>query len=104
MIQLHPPFEQAPGIGTKVDELFGPAANNWCNIKPVSTSTKKPCVETLLSTLTIAADQREYAEAWQNISNGSSDTLFTVEQGIDNLNQTILQFSGDGQTRSLFCL
>jgi len=49
-------------------------------------------VETLLATLTNAADQRDFAKAWQRIAN-HFDTLFTTEQSIDQLKQTILQLA-----------
>ena len=53
-------------------------------------------METLLATLTNAADQKEFSETWQRIAD-HFDTLFTTEQSIDHLKQTILQLAVMGK-------
>ncbi|ASD67398.1 restriction endonuclease subunit S [Pseudoalteromonas piscicida] len=56
----------------------------------------KILVETLLATLTNAKDADELNESWQRISE-HFDTLFTTEDSIDQLKQTILQLAVMGK-------
>jgi len=53
-------------------------------------------VETLLTTLTSAANQDEFTEVWQRIAE-NFDTLFTTEYSIDKFKQTILQLAVMGK-------
>ena len=50
----------------------------------------------LLATLTTVADPAEFALSWQRIA-GHFDTLFTTEESIDQLKQTILQLAVRGK-------
>jgi type I restriction enzyme, S subunit len=61
-----------------------------------SNAAHQTLLETLLATLTSAADQGEFIEAWQRIAN-HFDTLFTTEYSIDQLKQTILQLAVMGK-------
>ncbi len=58
--------------------------------------TQQTLVETLLSTLTTASNSDEFSEAWRRIAN-LFDILFTTEQSIDQLKQTILQLAVMGK-------
>ncbi len=82
-------------IVAKVDELMA-LCDQLERQQTDSNATHQTLVETLLATLTHAADQREFAEAWQRITN-HFDTLFTTEQSIDQLKQTILQLAVMGK-------
>ncbi len=98
MIQIPlalPPLEEQHRIVAKVDELMA-LCDQLEQKQTDSNATHKTLVETLLATLTNAADQRECAEAWQRIS-GHFDVLFTTEQSIDQLKQTILQLAVMGK-------
>jgi type I restriction enzyme S subunit len=53
-------------------------------------------VETLLGTLTQAANAQAFAEAWNRIFE-HFDTLFTIEHSVDQLKQTILQLGVMGK-------
>ena len=61
-----------------------------------SNAAHQTLVETLLATLTSAADANEFAEAWPRIAE-NFDILFTTEQSIDQLKQTILQLAVMGK-------
>ena len=52
--------------------------------------------KTLLATLTNAADHNEFNKTWQRLAN-HFDILFTTEQSIDQLKQTILQLAVMGK-------
>ena len=90
-----PPLAEQHRIVAKVDELMA-LCDQLEQQQTDSNATHQTLVETLLATLTNAADQRECAEAWQRIAN-HFDTLFTTEQSIDQLKQTILQLAVMGK-------
>jgi type I restriction enzyme, S subunit len=82
-------------IVAKVDELMA-LCDQLEQQQTDSNATHQTLVETLLTTLTNAADQKELTEAWQRIAN-HFDTLFTTEQSIDQLKQTVLQLAVMGK-------
>lgn len=82
-------------IVAKVDELMA-LCDRLEQEQTDSNETHQILVETLLATLTNTANQREFAKAWQRIAN-HFDTLFTTEQSIDQLKQTILQLAVMGK-------
>ena len=90
-----PPRAEQHRIVAKVDELMA-LCDQLEQQQTDSNATHQTLVETLLSTLTDAADQREFAEAWQRIADHFG-TLFTTEQSIDHLKQTILQLAVMGK-------
>ncbi len=61
-----------------------------------SNATHQTLVETLLTALTNATDQTEFTNTWQHIAE-HFDTLFTTEESIDQLKQTILQLAVMGK-------
>ncbi|MCK5148950.1 GIY-YIG nuclease family protein, partial [bacterium] len=82
-------------IVTKVDELMA-LCDQLEQQQTGSNATHQTLVETLLATLTNATDQGELEAAWQRNAN-HFDTLFTTEQSIDQLKQTILQLAVMGK-------
>ena len=90
-----PPLAEQERIVTKVDELMA-----LCDQLEQQTVTSMEAhttlVETLLATLTASADADELAQNWNRISE-HFDTLFTTEQSIDLLKQTILQLAVMGK-------
>jgi len=90
-----PPLAEQHRIVAKVDELMA-LCDQLEQQQIESNDTHKTLVETLLATLTNAADQTELAEAWQCIAT-HFETLFTTEQSIDQLKQTILQLAVMGK-------
>ncbi|MDY6791745.1 MAG: restriction endonuclease subunit S [Thermodesulfobacteriota bacterium] len=90
-----PPIAEQHRIVAKLDELMV-LCDQLEQHQTDSSDTHLVLVETLLATLTNAADQRELAEAWQRIAN-HFDTLFTTEQSIDQFKQTILQLAVMGK-------
>jgi len=86
-----PSLAEQHRIVAKVDELMA-LCDHLEQQQTDSDSIHQTLVETLLATLTGAADQREFIKAWQRIAN-HFDTLFTTEQSIDQLKQTILQLA-----------
>jgi len=90
-----PPLAEQHRIVAKVDELMALCDQLEQN-QIDSDANHQTLLETLLATLTIAADQSEFADAWQRITN-HFDTLFTTEQSIDQLKQTILQLAVMGK-------
>ena len=82
-------------IVAKVDELMA-LCDRLEHQQTDSNAAHQTLVETLLTTLTDSADQAEFAKAWQRIAN-HFDTLFTTEQSIDQLKQTILQLAVMGK-------
>lgn len=61
-----------------------------------SLEAHKILVETLLSTLTLVESQQEFSAAWARIAS-HFDTLFTTEESIDQLKQTILELAVMGK-------
>ena len=90
-----PPLAEQHRIVAKVDELMA-LCDQLEQQQIESSDTHQILVETLLATLTHAADQKECAKSWQRIAN-HFDTLFTTEQSIDQLKQTILQLAVMGK-------
>lgn len=90
-----PPFAEQHRIVAKVDELMA-LCDKLEQRQADSNTAHQTLVETLLATLTSAADANEFDEAWQRIA-GNFDILFTTEQSIDQLKQTILQLAVMGK-------
>ncbi len=90
-----PPLEEQHRIVQKVDELMA-----LCDRLEQQTSDQldahETLVDTLLSTLTQSENAAELAENWARLS-AHFDTLFTTEQSIDKLKQTILQLAVMGR-------
>ncbi len=90
-----PPLAEQHRIVAKVDELMD-LCDQLEQQQTDSNSTHQTLLETLLATLTSAADQDKFTEAWQRIAK-HFDTLFTTEQSIEQLKQTILQIAVMGK-------
>ena len=90
-----PPVEEQHRIVQKVDELMA-----LCDQLEQQTSDQltahETLVDTLLGTLTQSGNATELAENWARLS-AHFDTLFTTEQSIDKLKQTILQLAVVGR-------
>ncbi|WP_112137930.1 restriction endonuclease subunit S [Marinomonas primoryensis] len=89
------PIEEQHRIVTKVDELMV-----LCDELEAQTESSldahQTLVTVLLDTLVNSQNAEELAENWTRIS-GHFDTLFTTEQSIDQLKQTILQLAVMGR-------
>jgi len=90
-----PPLAEQHRIVAKVDELMA-ICDQLEQQEADSMDTHQTLVEILLSALTSAADQNEFANTWDQIA-GHFDTLFTTEHSIDQLKQTILQLAVMGK-------
>ena len=90
-----PPHPEQQRIVAKVDELMA-LCDQLEQQQTESNVTHQTLVETLLTTLANAAAQEEFSETWQRIAD-HFDTLFTTEQSIDRLKQTILQLAVMGK-------
>lgn len=90
-----PPLAEQHRIVAKVDELMA-LCDHLEQQQTDSNDTHQTLVGTLLATLTNAADQGEFAKVWQRTAN-YFDTIFTTEQSIDQLKQTILQLAVMGK-------
>ncbi|WP_283132275.1 restriction endonuclease subunit S [Enterovibrio norvegicus] len=90
-----PPINEQHHIVAKVDELMA-----LCDQLELQTEASldahQVLVETLLATLTNSQDAAELMANWARISE-HFDTLFTTEQSIDQLKQTILQLAVMGK-------
>lgn len=90
-----PPLKEQHRIVAKVDELMA-----LCDQLEQQTETSieahQVLVTTLLDTLTNSADADELMQNWARISE-HFDTLFTTEESIDQLKQTILQLAVMGK-------
>lgn len=90
-----PPLAEQQRIVQKVDELMA-----LCDQLEQQTESgieaHATLVDTLLATLTNSADADELQQNWGRIA-GHFDTLFTTEQSIDALKQTILQLAVMGK-------
>lgn len=90
-----PPLEEQHRIVQKVDELMA-----LCDRLEQHTSDQldahQTLVDTLLSTLTQSANATELADNWARLAE-HFDTLFTTEQSINKLKQTILQLAVMGR-------
>ena len=90
-----PPIEEQHRIVQKVDELMA-----LCDRLEQQTSNQleahETLVDTLLGTLTQSENATELADNWARLA-AHFDTLFTTEQSIDKLKQTILQLAVMGR-------
>ncbi|MFA6499755.1 MAG: hypothetical protein WCV64_10555, partial [Desulfurivibrionaceae bacterium] len=90
-----PPLAEQHRIVAKVDELMA-LCDKLEQQQTAGNDTHLTLVETLLATLTTVADPAEFALSWQRIE-AHFDTLFTTEESIDQLKQTILQLAVMGK-------
>lgn len=90
-----PPIEEQRRIVAKVDELMA-LCDQLEQQTEASLDAHQVLVETLLATLTNSQDATELMANWARISE-HFDTLFTTEQSIDQLKQTILQLAVMGK-------
>ncbi|HIF9198812.1 TPA: restriction endonuclease subunit S [Photobacterium damselae] len=90
-----PPNEEQHRIVAKVDELMA-LCDQLEQQTEASIEAHQLLVSTLLNTLTHSADADELMENWARISD-HFDTLFTTEESIDQLKQTILQLAVMGK-------
>lgn len=90
-----PPMEEQQRIVEKVDELMA-----LCDRLEQQTvdqlEAHETLVDTLLGTLTQSENATELADNWTRLA-AHFDTLFTTEQSIDKLKQTILQLAVMGR-------
>jgi len=90
-----PPLEEQHRIVQKVDELMA-----LCDRLEQQTSDQleahETLVDTLLGTLTQSENATELADNWARLA-AHFDTLFTTEQSIEKLKQTILQLAVMGR-------
>jgi type I restriction enzyme S subunit len=90
-----PPLDEQHRIVQKVDELMA-----LCDRLEQQTSDQlkahETLVDTLLGTLTQSENATELAENWARLA-AHFDTLFTTEQSIDRLKQTVLQLAVMGR-------
>ncbi|ENM5852412.1 restriction endonuclease subunit S [Vibrio mimicus] len=90
-----PPLNEQHRIVAKVDELMA-LCDQLEQQTEASLDAHQVLVETLLATLTNSQDATELMANWARISE-HFDTLFTTEQSIDQLKQTILQLAVMGK-------
>lgn len=90
-----PPVEEQTRVVAKVDELMA-LCDQLEQQTEASLDAHQVLVETLLATLTNSQDATELMANWARISE-HFDTLFTTEQSIDQLKQTILQLAVMGK-------
>ncbi|EGQ8411579.1 restriction endonuclease subunit S [Vibrio cholerae] len=90
-----PPLQEQHRIVAKVDELMA-LCDQLDQQTEASLDAHQVLVETLLATLTNSQDATELMANWARISE-HFDTLFTTEQSIDQLKQTILQLAVMGK-------
>ncbi|MFH2046306.1 MAG: restriction endonuclease subunit S [Pseudomonadota bacterium] len=95
LVAALPPLAEQHRIVAKVDELMA-LCDKLEQQQTDSNTVHQTLAETLLTTLTSAAGQDEFAEAWQRIAN-NFDTIFTTGHSIDKLKQTILQLAVMGK-------
>ncbi|EIZ1408354.1 restriction endonuclease subunit S [Vibrio vulnificus] len=90
-----PPVKEQHRIVAKVDELMA-LCDQLEQQTEDSIEAHQVLVTTLLDTLTHSADAGELMQNWARISE-HFDTLFTTEESIDQLKQTILQLAVMGK-------
>lgn len=90
-----PPANEQQRIVAKVDELML-LCDQLEQQTEASIDAHATLVEVLLATLTDSADADELAQNWARISE-HFDSLFTTEQSIDALKQTVLQLAVMGK-------
>ncbi|HHX8263071.1 TPA: restriction endonuclease subunit S [Vibrio diabolicus] len=89
------PLQEQHRIVAKVDELMA-LCDQLEQQTEASIEAHQVLVTTLLDTLTNSADANELMQNWARISE-HFDTLFTTEESIDQLKQTILQLAVMGK-------
>lgn len=89
------PLKEQHRIVAKVDELMA-LCDQLESQTEDSIQAHKTLVENLLGTLTNAKDADEFRQSWQRISQ-HFDVLFTTEDSIDQLKQSILQLAVKGK-------
>tara|TARA_R100000005_G_scaffold18283_1_gene7648 strand:+ start:11190 stop:12782 length:1593 start_codon:yes stop_codon:yes gene_type:complete len=92
---LLPPLEEQHRIVQKVDELMALCDQLEQQISD-QLEAHETLVDTLLGTLTQFENATELADNWARLA-AHFDTLFTTEQSIDKLKQTILQLAVMGR-------
>ncbi|MGL1461486.1 restriction endonuclease subunit S [Vibrio parahaemolyticus] len=95
LLFVMPPFEEQKRIVAKVDELMT-LCDQLEQQTEASIEAHQVLVTTLLEMLTNSASAEELMQNWQMIA-GHFDTLFTTEESIDQLKQTILQLAVMGK-------
>ncbi|BAX53023.1 EcoKI restriction-modification system protein HsdS [Photobacterium damselae subsp. piscicida] len=90
-----PPEKEQHRIVAKVDELMA-LCDQLEQQTEANIEAHQLLVRTLLNTLTHSADADELMENWARISD-HFETLFTTEESIDQLKQTILQLAVMGK-------
>ena len=90
-----PPTAEQHRIVAKVDELMA-LCDQLEQQTDASLNAHQTLVQTLLNALTSAADHAQFASSWQRIAE-HFDILFTTEESIDQLKQTILQLAVMGK-------
>ncbi|UTZ31430.1 restriction endonuclease subunit S [Vibrio campbellii] len=95
ILVLLPPENEQRRIIAKVDELMA-LCDQLEQQTEASIAAHQVLVTTLLDTLTNSADANELMQNWARISE-HFDTLFTTEESIDQLKQTILQLAVMGK-------
>ncbi|TPQ26556.1 restriction endonuclease subunit S [Methylomonas koyamae] len=90
-----PPLAEQHRIVAKVDELMA-LCDQLERQQTDNIAAHQTLVQTLLDTLTQAADAAEFEQAWSRIAD-HFDTLFTTEASIDQLKQTLLQLAVMGK-------
>lgn len=90
-----PPANEQQRIVAKVDELML-LCNQLEQQTEISIDAHASLVEVLLATLTDSADANELAQNWARVSEHFA-TLFTTEQSIEALKQTLLQLAVMGK-------
>jgi len=90
-----PPLAEQHRIVAKVDELMA-ICDQLEQQQTDGIAAHQTLVETLLATITSAANKDELTEAWQRIAS-HFDILFTTERSIDQFKQTILQLAVMGK-------
>ena len=90
-----PPINEQHRIVAKVDELMA-LCDQLEQQTEQSLTAHQTLVEELLKALTDSKDAGEFQESWQRIAD-HFDILFTTEQSIEQLKQTILQLAVMGK-------
>lgn len=90
-----PPLAEQHRIVAKVDELMA-LCDQLERQQTDHLAAHQILLQTLLDTLTQAADAAEFEQAWSRIAD-HFDTLFTTESSIDQLKQTLLQLAVMGK-------
>ncbi len=90
-----PPLAEQHRIVAKIDELMA-LCDQLEQQTDASLSAHQTLVETLLNALTSAADHAQFASGWQRIAE-HFDTLFTTDESIAQLKQTLLELAVMGK-------